>query len=144
VIRVVLDTSVLIRYLIKPSAATRELIEGLWIHDDVQVVTSPELVAELESVLRRDALKRFIRPEEGQALLDVLCVKAEMLPLLGPIPPFTRDPKDDKFVACALAGQVSYLVTTDNDILSLKSLSGVQMVTPYELLQALQDAERTD
>jgi putative PIN family toxin of toxin-antitoxin system len=143
VIRVVLDTSVLVRYLIKPSVAIRELIEGLWLRDDIQVVTSPELIAELEDVLRRDALQRFIQPEEGQVLLDVLRIKAEMLPGLGPVPSFTRDPKDDKFVACALAGEVAYLVTVDSDILILESLGGVQVVTPHELVRTLQDAERT-
>jgi len=141
-IRVVLDTSVLVRYLIRPSAAIRELIEGLWLRDEIQVVTSPALIAELEAVLRRDTLHRFIRPEEGQAMLDTLRIKADMLPPLGPIPAFTRDPKDDKFVACALAGEVTYLVTVDNDILILESLDAVRMITPHELVRTLQDAER--
>jgi len=142
-IRVVLDTSVLVRYLIRPSAAIRELIEGLWSRDDIQMVTSPELIAELEAVLRRDTLQRFIRPEEGQALLDVLRIKAEILPPFGPIPTFTRDPKDDKFIACALAGEVECLVTVDHDILILESLGGVRMVTPHQLVRTLQDPERT-
>ncbi len=142
-IRIVLDTSVLVRYLIKPSAAIQELIEGLWLRNDIQVVTSPELIVELEDVLRRDTLQRFIQPEEGQALLDVLRTKAEVLPPLGPIPSLTRDPKDDKFVACALAGEVAYLVTVDRDILILESLGGVRMVTPNELMRTLQDPERT-
>jgi putative PIN family toxin of toxin-antitoxin system len=139
VIRVVLDTSVLVRYLIKPSAAIRELIEELWMRNDIQVVTSIELVEELEAVLSRGALQRFIRPEEGQVLLDALRMKAEMLTSFGPPPSFTRDPKDDKFVACALAGKVAYLVTVDKDILVLENLGGVRMVTPFELVQTFRD-----
>ncbi len=56
--RIVVDTSVLIRYLIKPSAAVRHLIEELWLNDDVVMVSSPELVAELEDVLTRDYYSR--------------------------------------------------------------------------------------
>ena len=42
--RVVIDTSVLIRYLIKPGVATRELIETRWLGDEIHIVTAPELI----------------------------------------------------------------------------------------------------
>jgi putative PIN family toxin of toxin-antitoxin system len=99
-IRVVIDTSVLIRYLIKPSAAIRRLMENLWLNDDVVMISSPELIAELEDVLARDYIRRLIRPEEGKALLNAIRATAEILPSLGEAPAYTRDPKDDKFVAC--------------------------------------------
>ena len=134
-IRVVIDTSVLVRYLIKPSAAIQELIDDRWLMDEIQMVTSPELVAELESVVKRDALQRFIRLKESRAFLDAIRWKAEFLPALGLIPSYTRDPKDDKFVACALAGKVEYLISVDNDILALRSLDSVRMVSPYTFIQ---------
>ena len=65
-----------------------------------------------------------------------------MLPPLGPLPPYTRDPKDDKFVACALAGNAGYVVTLDRDILAL-GLDSVRMLTPGEFLVALRDAGLT-
>jgi putative PIN family toxin of toxin-antitoxin system len=130
--RAVIDTGVLIRYLIRPSAAIKELIEVRWLGDQVQMVTAPELVKELEDVLKRDTIQALIRPQEGQALLDAIDLKVEILPPLGRVPSYTRDPKDDKFVACALAGDAGYVVTADKDILVLGALSGVQMVTPEE------------
>jgi len=137
--RIVVDTSVLIRYLIKPSAAIVELIEERWLAGDVVMVTAPELVAELEDVLRLENMQRFIEPEEGQVLLAAILHLAESLPTLGPLPVFTRDPKDDKFVACALAAYAQYMVTLDKDILVLQSLGDVQMVTPYEMVQVLRN-----
>jgi putative PIN family toxin of toxin-antitoxin system len=135
VIRTIVDTGVLIRYVIRPSAAIKELIEVRWLGDQVQMVTAPELVKELESVLKRDTIQVLIQPEEGQALLDAIDLKAEILPPLGRIPPYTRDPKDDKFVACALAGDAGYVVTVDKDTLVLGVLSGVDMVTPEEFVK---------
>jgi len=132
VIRAVVDTSVLIRYLIRPSVAIKELIEVRWLGDQVQMVTAPELVKELEDILKRDTIQALIQPQEGQALLDAIDLKAEILPPLGRVPSYTRDPKDDKFVACALAGDAGYVVTVDKDILVLGALSGIQMVTPEE------------
>jgi len=140
VIRAVIDTSVLVRYLIKPSAVIRELIEVRWLSDQVQMVTSPELIAELEGVLRRDYIQASIRLEEGQVLLDAIHLKAEILPPLGLIPSYTRDPKDDRFVACALAGDARYIVTVDKDLLILESLGDVRIMTPYEFVRMLQDS----
>jgi putative PIN family toxin of toxin-antitoxin system len=135
VIRAVVDTSVLIRYLIRPSAAIRELIEVHWLGDHVQMVTAPELVKELEDVLKRDTIQALIHPQEERTLLDAICLKAEFLPPLGRVPPYTRDPKNDKFVACALAGDARYVVTVDKDVLALGTLSGVQVVTPEEFVR---------
>jgi putative PIN family toxin of toxin-antitoxin system len=133
-IRAVFDTSVLIRYLIKPSAVIKELIEDLWLGDEVQMVTAPELIEELEGVLARDDIRALIQPEEGQVLLEAIEAKAEMISSLGPIPSYTRDPKDDKFIACALAGGAEVVITVDKDILTLGSLMTVQMMTPYEFV----------
>lgn len=132
--RVVIDTSVLIRYLIKPSAAVRHLVEDLWLNDDVVMVSSPELIAELEDVLARDYIRALIRLEEGKALLDAIQATAEILPPLDEVPAYTRDPKDDKFVACAIAGQASYVITLDKDILMLEKLGDLQIVTPYDFV----------
>jgi predicted nucleic acid-binding protein len=38
--------------------------------------------------------------------------------------------KDDKFVACALAGDAGYVITLDKDILALRALGDVHMMTP--------------
>jgi putative PIN family toxin of toxin-antitoxin system len=132
--RVVIDTSVLIRYLIKPSAAVRRLVEDLWLNGDVVMVSSPELIAELEDVLARDYIRALIRPEEGKAMLDAIRATAEILPPLDEVPAYTRDPKDDKFVACAITGQASYIVTLDKDILALEKLGDLQIVTPYDFV----------
>ena len=136
-IRVVIDTSVLLRYLIKPSAATRELIENCWLEGQVQMVTAPELAAELADVLARDSMRKLIKPEEGHVLLEAIGRLADSLAALGPVPAYTRDPKDDKFVACAIAGDASYLVTEDKDLLVLATLAGISMVTPYDFVNVL-------
>ena len=135
-IRAIIDTSVLIRYLIKPSAAIKELIEERWLGDEVQMVTALDLIAELEGVLKRDYIQTLIRTDEGQALLDAITQKADILPALGPVPAYTRDPKDDKFVACALVGDADYLITEDKDMLVLRVVEDVRIMTPYDFLRA--------
>ena len=133
-IRAVIDTSVLIRYLIEPSAAIKELIEKRWLGTELQMVTAPDLIAELENVLGRAYIQTLIRPEEGEAILDAITLKADVLPPLGPVPAYTRDPKDDKFIACALAGDANYVISEDKDMLVLAVVGDVRIVTPYDFL----------
>jgi len=134
VIRAVIDTSVLIRYLLKPSAAIRELIENRWLGDELQMVTTPDLIVELEDVLKRDYIQALIRPEEGEAILVAITLRADILPPLGPVPAYTRDPKDDKFVACALIGGADYIISEDKDLLVLAVVGNVQIMTPYDFM----------
>lgn len=136
-LRVVMDSNVLLRYLIKPSAAIKALIEVWWLGGGVQMVTGPTLRAELAEVLARPRIRRYVQPQDGQALLDAIDLLAEMIALPEPIPAFSRDAKDDKFIACALAGAASYLVTTDEDLLILGAVDTVQIITPQRLVALL-------
>jgi len=129
--RVVIDTSCLLRYLIRPGKAIKELIEVWLLEDRIRLVTSPELLGELESVLSRDRIRELIHDDEARALLDALHYKAEILPPLGSIPAYCRDPKDDKFVACAIAGDADYLITVDLDLLELGTIGNVHVVQPH-------------
>jgi putative PIN family toxin of toxin-antitoxin system len=133
-IPVVVDTSVFIRYLIRPSRAIRFLIEQLWIGGQVEIVTAPDLLNELHQVLARESMQRFIQPDEAEILMDALRQRATLLPALGAVPPITADAKDDKFVACAIIGQARYLISTDQDILALGLISGVACTTPEQFL----------
>ena len=40
-----------------------------------------------------------------------------------------RDPKDDMFITCALSARANYLVSGDDDLLSLSEIEGVRIVT---------------
>ena len=51
--------------------------------------------------------------------------------------PVCRDPDDDIVLACALAANVSMIVTGDNDLLVLHPWQGIEIVKPAEALQQL-------
>jgi uncharacterized protein len=134
VIRVVVDTSVLIRYLIKPGSAVRAMIEQYWVDGAFVMVTAPELLAELRAVLARPAMSELVRADEAAVLVAAVRDRAEMISPLGEVPVYTRDRKDDVFVACAVAGRADCIVTADNDILVLERLLEVRMVTPQQFV----------
>ena len=135
--RVVIDTSVLIRYLLRPSTATRYLLEELWPEGSVTPLISSELIAELGIVLQRPKLRRYVTDEDAAAFVSILKALSVMLEPLAEIPPFTRDPKDDKFVAYGLSGAAEYLITYDEDLLVLATVDQMRIVTPEAFVRSL-------
>lgn len=49
----------------------------------------------------------------------------------------SRDPKDDPYLACALAAGAEAIITLDGDLLALGKPFGVQMLTPRAALSRL-------
>jgi putative PIN family toxin of toxin-antitoxin system len=137
VLRATIDTNVFIRYLIRPSFAVKNLIETFWLTGVIQFVVAPELIEELTDVLQRKSIQRLVYADDGQALLDALMQQAEILPAIGNAPVYTRDAKDDKFVACAIAGQADFLITFDEYLLVLRQVGVTRVVTPQQLLAEL-------
>ena len=45
-----------------------------------------------------------------------------------------RDPEDDKFLECALAGRAKFLLTGDQDLRSLGPYRGIAILTAREYL----------
>lgn len=135
--RIVVDTSVLVRYLLRPSTALRRLIEDLWPRESVTLVVAPDLLAELEDVLQQPKIRRYITAEDAAALTDAVRAHSIMLNPLAAIPPFTRDRKDDKFVACGVSGDAQFLVTYDDDLLVVGAVGNLQIGTPEQLVRTV-------
>jgi putative PIN family toxin of toxin-antitoxin system len=49
----------------------------------------------------------------------------------------SRDPKDDPYLACALAAGAKIIVSRDDDLLVLEKPFGIEIITPRQLLARL-------
>jgi uncharacterized protein len=129
--RAVLDTNVLISALFW--GGTPRQVVDLAVSGHFQAVTSPELLAELTSVLADD----FDVPQDKLDLVlrDVLSYAEVVAVLEEPTIP-VRDLADVKVLACALAGRADCIVTGDRDLLALPPLPEVQILTPRAFLDA--------
>jgi hypothetical protein len=52
----------------------------------------------------------------------------------------TKDPRDNKFLACAREGNTEYLVTGDDHLLELGVYGGTRILSPATFLVLLQAA----
>ncbi len=42
----------------------------------------------------------------------------------------SRDPDDDKFIACALTAKVKFIISGDQDLLSVTGYQGIHIIKP--------------
>ena len=137
--RAVLDTVVFVRALIKPSNACGRAIflNG----KKFQLVISKEIVVEILEVLRRPEIsKKFSRAVDldFQRILDLL--SAAYAVEIEDIGKVSRDIKDDKFLATAIAANADYLVSEDEDLLVLKEYKGIKIVTCRQFADILESS----
>ena len=134
-LRVVIDTSSLVSYALTRSDLTRRLV-ARWLAGDFILLSSPATRAELSAVLRRPKIRRMIVAPLD--LVQALERFSEHTPGILNVSGACRDPKDDKFLACAIEGQAHYLVSSDRDLLDLRHYRGVAIVNPGQFLLALE------
>lgn len=136
-LRAVVDTNILIRAVIMPGGTVGPVITRL--RDKAyRLIYSSSLIDELLAKLALPRIREKYHLDD-QAIDDILALIALRGELVAPTRrvKICRDPKDDMFIEVALAGSAEYIVTGDEDLLTLKKFETVRLVTPRIFLEAL-------
>jgi uncharacterized protein len=127
-VRVVLDTNVLMAAFLTEGVCYKLLLRAR--KKDYDLVLSADIVAEFEEVLLR---KFSLSHSELSDVRDLLAEAVqEMRQEIEPIKPVSRDPDDDKILACASASGADYLVTGDEDLLVIEHYGGTKIIAPRD------------
>lgn len=133
--RVVIDTNIWISFLIG------KRLSGLHRHIDsgrIEVATCGMQLRELAEVLNRPRIRKYIPEAQAEEFIDLLLDVVLMVePEQGP--PLCRDPKDDYLLYTAMAAKADYLVSGDNDLLSISSIGNTRIIT-YKDLEAVMNS----
>lgn len=135
-LRVVIDTSSLVSYVLTGGELMQRIV-AKWEAREIVVLSSPQTRAELAAVFARPAIVRA-----SKAPLDRLVAGVERFSEHTPgrleLAGTCRDPKDDKFLACAVEGNAHYLISSDHDLLVLRRYGAIAIVNPGQFLAALE------
>ena len=136
-LKALLDTNQLVSSLLSVHGPQAQLVDA-WRERAFILGMARGQVEEVAEVLSRPkiAKKYRILPADRQALLELLRSQAILLPV-EPAPGVCRDPDDDYLLGCAAAGGVEYLVTGDDDLLSVGQYRGVAIVDARHFLALL-------
>jgi putative PIN family toxin of toxin-antitoxin system len=138
-IRAVLVTNLIISYLLTSGETMSRLIEH-WEQGHFIYLLSPTMLEELRDVVYRPKLRQNMQIDPA-VLLDVIEADTELVPGTLTLSGICRDPKDDLFIAGAVEGNATYLVTGDTDLLALAAYQGVTMIRPYDFVRLLDTAD---
>jgi putative PIN family toxin of toxin-antitoxin system len=130
-IRVVVDTNVLVSAVLKGSVS--EAIMLFLVADpDFEWVVSEEILLEYKSVLGRKKFK--LSPEIQERWFKIIDAFTSLIHIDVSID-FPRDPKDAKFLECAIACSADYLITGDRDFESFAEFQGIEVVSASRFLE---------
>ncbi len=135
--RVVIDTSVLVSGLIRPQGPPGEVLRALR-DGRFTILYSHETLMEIVVVLGRDFFRRKyqVQVDDISTLVSLIRLRGEAV---VPAQKVTdcRDPKDNKFLEAAVAGDADYLVSGDDDLLSMNPYRSIPVLSPVEFLEVI-------
>lgn len=127
-VRLVLDTNLLISALISERGAPARLIDA-WDERRFVLVCSREQLDEIKSTTRRVHLAPYIDRNDVGRFINQLRAEAVMLDAL-PVVDRSVDPADNFLLAMAEAGEVDYLVSGDRrGVLALRKHGRTHIVS---------------
>lgn len=131
--RAVLDPGVLVSALITPTGRPAKLLVAARA-GSFDLIVSPLLLDELESVLRREKFRRCVDLDSVTAYLDLLRHDAQLAADPETPPPIRcKDPDDDYLIALAHS-QHAALLSGDSDLLELAE--EIPVFSPTEFLES--------
>ena len=124
--KIVLDTNVLISGIYFGGLPGKIL--DAWGARQFQLLASTDILQEYLNVAER--LADRYAGVEYESILGLIIQNAELVQTSGLPEPVSTDPDDDKFLACALAGDSTTIVSGDSDLLNVSGYRGVKVLTP--------------
>lgn len=132
-LRCVFDTNTIVSgVLFERSKPGRALLRAFQYGE---ILLSQSTLEELAEVLQRPKFDRYVTSSEREEFLEAFVDRATWVEPSEEIH-LCRDPKDDKFLALAIAGNADFLISGDGDLLVLHPFRGISIITSAGFLTA--------
>ena len=137
--RAVFDTNLLVSYLLVHRPPIASLVDEQLVQEHFTLVSAPVLLEELARVLRYPRLQRYYDSLQRDRFLALIAALSELVELPEAIPPISRDPDDDRVIACAVVGCADVIVSGDRDLLDLREVGGIPILTAAQFLAWMEE-----
>jgi len=132
IIRVVLDTNVLISVLLFKGELSK--IVGLWQEGKIVPIISKEVFDELRAVLEYP--KFSLTAAEIKSLIEhEILPFFEVVQVSEHVRGVCRDPGDDKFISCAISANADFIVTGDKNLSDLNKFQFVRIIQASDFIK---------
>ncbi|MES2677940.1 MAG: putative toxin-antitoxin system toxin component, PIN family [Pseudomonadota bacterium] len=132
--RVVIDTNVLISYLLSASNSTSKKTVNKVLAQNHSLLISNETFKELSITLLKDKFDPYVSLEKRQQFLLMIKSIAEFITIQERINK-CRDKKDNQFLEVAVSGNANLIITGDKDLLVLNPFRNINILSPADFYQ---------
>jgi putative PIN family toxin of toxin-antitoxin system len=129
--RIIIDTNLWISFLITNDF---NKLDQFLDSDKYQIVFSEELFNEFLEVVHREKFNRYFNDLNIKYLIETINDKVLFVNVFSVVD-VCRDVKDNFLLSLAIDGDVDYLITGDNDLLSLKHFQKTSIITINDFFQ---------
>jgi uncharacterized protein len=136
--RIVVDTNIIVSAFGWRGAPHR--IVGACLEHHYQLLLSPDLLEEIERVLRYPKFR--FSPQEISDYLALLTEGSEIVKPDFRLTVIEPDPSDDRVLECALAGRADVIVSGDGHLLDLGEFEGIPILRPREFVARLSRSDK--
>lgn len=135
-LRVVIDTNLIISGTTKSNSIPHRLLEG-WRKKEFLLITSIPILSEIKEVLERKEIQAhfFLKPEDIQEMIQALSTQTIITSGALEVDIVKDDPDDNKFIAAAIEGSASYVISGDRHLLDIKEYEGIKIMKARNFLE---------
>jgi putative PIN family toxin of toxin-antitoxin system len=138
VLRVVLDANVYISAILRPEGPPGQIVERFLRDRAFEIVLSAAIIDETLRALAYPKVRKHIRANvDANLWFEDVVVLAHLVADADDAPAVSVDADDDKYLAAAIEGRATLVVSGDPDLLAIKEHQGVRIVTPRVFLDLL-------
>lgn len=130
-VRIVVDSNVIISALQFGGLPNRVLSSAL--DANIRLFISPFIADEILGVLLEKFSWDESQIQEAEEIIEEVSETIQPSDRVN----IARDSDDNRILECALAAQAHYLISGDDDLLSLKKYGRIEIVTPAQFLARL-------
>ena len=137
--RAIIDTGVFISAFISNRGTIGAVLSALR-DGHFTAIYSTDTLVELVDVLGREKFrtKYHVEPDDITALVNLIRLRGELI-IPNEKVTVCRDPKDNKFLEVAMAGDADCLVSGDSDLLDMISFEDIPILRPTDFLMRLRE-----
>ena len=133
-IKIILDTNIWISYLISKK---NNQWDTLIFSAKIQIIYSEKLLNEFIEVTQRDKFRKFISLDDLEVILNFLGDFAIFVENIEKKYTLCRDLKDNFLLDLAVTAKADFLVTGDKDLLEIKTLENVKILSPTDFINLI-------
>ena len=139
IMKIVVDTNVILPSLMSVDGVSNKLMVWLFTKKEKINVVSNTLVTEYEDVLLREKNRKFypqFSTEDLKFFIDDICLISHHQKINFLWRPFLKDIKDDMVLETAFNASCDYIITYNaKDFAGVQEQFGIKIITPKEFLK---------